>query len=115
MGRRPFTSIGPRPSITSPTRLNTRPSVSPPPGAKPPPGVSLAHGDGDRLARVPNPRPALHTVGGPQRDGPNAPAAQVLRDFAPQRLLGRFTKDGAGHFEFERIVDRRHSILGKLG
>ena len=68
----PWSSTGPRPSIGSPSRLNTRPSVSMPTGTR------------HRAAGVDRVHAADEAVGGAEGDAADAAAAEVLLHLAGQ-------------------------------
>ena len=70
MDRVSLLPTGPRPSIGSPSRLNTRPSVSRPTGTDTGPPVSAAVDAADEA------------VGAAQGDAPDAAAAEVLLHLA---------------------------------
>ena len=72
MGRHSLASTGPRPSIGSPSRLKTRPSVS------------LPTGTDTGLAGVDDLHAADQAVGRAQGDAADAVAAQVLLHLAGQ-------------------------------
>ena len=99
MGQRSSATTSPRPSIGSPSRLKTRPSVP------------LPTGTVDRGTGVEHFHSADHAVGRAQGDAPHAAAAQVLLHFA--RHLDVHALDLA--IDFEGVVNLRQRVFGKLG
>ena len=99
MGRYSSALTGPRPSIGSPSRLKTRPSVSLPTGTE--------HG----LAGIDDVHAAHQAVGRAQGDAANAVAAEVLLHLAGQ-VDGHALVVGV---DAEGVVDLRQMAFFKLG
>ncbi len=64
----------------------------------------LTNRNRNRLAGVSDGRTALQAVGGAQRDGAKPSAAQMLRDFAPQRFLLLLPQHDTLDIHFQRVV-----------